>query len=44
VPPQLFKEDFDIFENFEKVIFRENVLPPQGNWGEYPCWQMVLRK
>ena len=46
VPPQLFKEDFDIFENFEKVIFRESVLPPValGNWGEYPCWQMVLRK
>lgn len=44
VPPQLFKEDFDIFENFEKVIFRENVLPPHGNWGEYPCWQMGLRK
>jgi len=44
VPPQLFKEDFDIFENFEKVIFRENILPPHGNWGEYPCWQMVLRK
>lgn len=44
VPPQLFKEDFNIFNDFDKIIFKENILPPHGNWGDYPCWQMVLKK
>lgn len=43
-PPQLFKDDFTIFDKYEKLIFQEAILPPHGQFGEYPCYQMVYKK
>jgi len=43
-PPQLQVSDFDIFDNYYKVLFKEGELPPHGDWKEYPCWQAVYKK
>tara|TARA_B100000282_G_scaffold286163_1_gene252404 strand:+ start:248 stop:820 length:573 start_codon:yes stop_codon:yes gene_type:complete len=43
-PPQLERCDFDVFDNYNIVQFKEGVLPAHGDWNEYPCWQIVLKK
>ena len=43
-PPQLCRSDFDIFDNYSKVVLNEGELPAHGDWKEYPCWQAVYKK
>ena len=43
-PPQLERRDFDVFDNYSKVVFNEGELPAHGEWKEYPCWQVVYKK
>ena len=44
IPPYLEKEVWEEFDylNIEKL--EEDIIPPHGNYGEYPCWNVFARK
>jgi SAM-dependent methyltransferase len=44
LPPSLKKEAWDEFDylNIEKL--EDKILPPQGNFSQYPCWNIFARK
>lgn len=43
-PPQLRRSDFDVFDSYNILVFKEGDLPAHGDWNEYPCWQAVYKK
>jgi cyclopropane fatty-acyl-phospholipid synthase-like methyltransferase len=44
VPPSLTKDVWEEFDylNIEKL--EEKILPPHGDFGRYPCWNVFARK
>ena len=43
-PPQLQQSDFDIFDNYNRVVLNKGELPAHGDWKTYLCWQAVYKK
>jgi hypothetical protein len=44
VPPALTKNVWEGFDylNIEKL--EKKILPPHGDFGQYPCWNIFARK
>lgn len=44
-PPQLEKSEIEEqFKDYNLILLEEDVLPKHNNFGEYPCWNLVVKK
>lgn len=43
-PPTLTKDVWEEFDYLNIKKLEENILPPHGDFGQYPCWNVFARK